>query len=154
MKQAHARFRQGTSAFAVITGGAGGDQVGPGMWAAKMFGLDMIHGKKQGVFSAVLASELIASKDFPAAQTDFWMGSMHHTLQTNDRRDGVKCVCGFDSAAAVENKSGFFRQHETQCALKTTHIDRFKICIQHKDRLIHIISLDYSASRKKIKIGG
>lgn len=100
--------------------------------------MDVINGEEQGVFSAVLAGELVAPEDFAAAQTDFWMWSVHHALQTNDRRDREYGMRGFDGSAAVEDEGSLFRQHETQCALKTAHIDGFKIRIQYKDRLIHI----------------
>ena len=122
----------------MVAGRAGGDQIGPGMLTAEVFGLDVIDGEKEGVFSTVLAGKLVAPEYFTTAQTHFWMGSVHHTLQTNDRGNGEYGVGGFDGAAAVQDEGGFFRQHETQSALKTAHIDGFKIRIQHKDRLIHI----------------
>lgn len=70
-------------------------------------------------------------------------------MQTDHRGDGVDGSGGLNDSATVEDQAGFFRQHETKRALKTTHVDGFEICVQHQDRFIHIIMINYSASLKK-----
>lgn len=79
-----AGFFDRTPAFTMIAGGAGGDNVGPNMFSTHVPWKDVIDGQIVAVPTAVLAREIISTKDFLARQLDPDAGPGDHFFQAND----------------------------------------------------------------------
>ena len=70
----------------MITAGASGDNIPPGMRSAKVPGNDVVDGQVNSVLTAILAGIVIPAKDFTPGKTDRWAGAVDHFLKADDGR--------------------------------------------------------------------
>ena len=148
VQQVHAGLLGGAPTLVVVAGGAGGDQVLPGMLAAQVAGDEVIDGEGQGVLPAVLASVVIPAQDFAFGQLDRRARAPDHLIQPDDRGPGEDLGDGFDLAAAVQDQAGPAGNDQGDGAPGVTHVNGLKVCIEHQDRGLH--GGNYSTSRDRV----
>ena len=76
--QVHIRTFRGFTAFSAITGGAGGDDIGPCMGSTETPGNHVIDSQNVSPATTVLTGKIVASQDFSFAQANLETWSPDH----------------------------------------------------------------------------
>src|SRR5512133_2638468 len=82
--ESHVCLFQFPSAFAVITMGARGNNIGPNMLTPKMARDDMVHRQTSIPLTAILAGIIVSTENLPAGQFDMRTRSVDLRLKPDD----------------------------------------------------------------------
>ena len=121
-------------ALAMVAARAAGDQVFPGVAASQPTWDHVVKGWAGGTFTAVLAGVIISPKHLLAGKFYDWTRPFDHVTKPDDRWAWVRLPHGSNFPAAIQHHGGFIVQDQTDGTANITHMDRFKICVEHQHR--------------------
>ena len=127
--QDHAGLLQRAAAFFVIAGGAGGDDIFPGVRAVQMARLDVIDGQRARGAAAILAGVIIAPEYLFTGHLYFGAGAVDHVFQADHGGTGKRAVYGANYSPAIHHQLGFVHDHQTDRFMHVTNIQWFVICV-------------------------
>ena len=117
--EAHARFVGGAAALAAVAGGAGGDEVFPGVAAAAGAGDDVVEGEVGSGRAAVLTGVAVAGEDFAAREADHGSRAADEVDHADHAGDGEFGGDGAEQgggAVEVVDHFGLAALDEYECA--------------------------------------
>ena len=126
----HLRLVEGASPFTMVAGGAGGDNIFPGVQASHVPRYHMVNSEGRGSLAAILASVIIATEDFPFCEADARAGSFDHPFEANDRGTGDGSRDGPDLPSTIQHHASLASENEAQSPPGAAHVDGFKIRVE------------------------
>ena len=137
--EAHAGFVGRAAAFASVAGGAGGDEVFPGVAAAAGAGDDMVEGEIGSGRAAVLAGVAVACEDFAAGEAHDGARSADEVDHADDAGDGILGGDGAEQgggAIEVVDHFGLAALDEHEGAAHVADVQRLVVLVEYQDRLV------------------
>ena len=107
MKQGHPGLLQLPSTLAMVTGWTCGYHIRPDMFAAQVFGPDMVNGQVIGAPSAILADVFVPAKNLTAGQFDMYARAVNHLVQADDGGYRYSLSNCPNIAATIHDQIGF-----------------------------------------------
>ena len=139
VQQRHVGFCRTPPALAVITGGAGSDNIFPGVPAAQVPRYHMIYGQVERAFAAILAGKVITPEDFAAVQPYPGAWPLHHFLQANDRWARKSTADGVNNPPAVYHQRSPFCYYQADRSPQIAHVDRLKVGVENQHVFAHFL---------------
>ena len=91
----------------MVAGFTGSDQVGPGGFSSKMLRQHMVNSQFTGIFTAVLALELVAAKNLLFGEFYTGAGPLDNLMKANDRGFGIGSGHSANYTTAIHDHVGF-----------------------------------------------
>ena len=135
--QRHACLDECLTPFAAIACGARADDIFPHVLAAAIARNDVINRKMVRLCAAVLAGEIVATKDGAARQFDAWTRSLDLVREANHRRARESRRRGRNVAATVQNDFGSAADEEHNRAVRVAHVQRLVVLVENENVLPH-----------------
>lgn len=92
----------------------------------------MVNGQVGCVCTAILADEVIPSKDLLAGQFRSWPWTVDHALQTDNGRLGQDSIHRSDLTPSIQDQCGLVHHNHANRTVHIAHIDWLKISVEDK----------------------
>jgi hypothetical protein len=91
----------------------------------------MVYGQVAFALAAILTGIIVAAEDFAAREFDVGARTMNLVPQPDDGGTGQHLSHRSNVSPPIDHHIGFARQEQAHRPARGTHIDRFKVRIQH-----------------------